>query len=139
MAHYIFKKLSEEGKLNIDVRSCGTAASPDVPVCDLVKNLLKQEGITNFNHVPTIINKNLTDSSDLIIVMTKEYKLHILKMFPDAEKKVFLLSEYSGSGDADILDPFGQPDESYKQTFDLIKDFVVKLIQKLQSAERGLK
>lgn len=137
MAHYVFKKLSEDAKLNIEVCSCGTYANPDIPVCDLVKNYLKQEGIDNFTHVPTMINKELVDSSDLILTMTQGHKQEILKMFPETKKKVFLLSEYAithlrEGQEVDIPDPFGQPDEVYKQTFDRIKDYIVKLIEKLR-------
>lgn len=146
MAHYLFKKLSESAKLDIEVHSCGIGANPAVAVSDLVKNCLKQEGIDNFTHVPTMINKEFVDSSDLILTMTKEHKQEILKMFPEIKEKIFLLSEYvvspsqlgDGEGESqetDIPDPFGQSEEVYKQTFDRIKAYVVKLIEKLKRGQ----
>ncbi|KQC03994.1 MAG: hypothetical protein APR54_09045 [Candidatus Cloacimonas sp. SDB] len=97
--------------------------------------LLNEININAQNHRSTMLNEEVLDNSWLILTMEERHKLEILKYKPEAENKVFTLSEYCGKNycenSNDISDPYGSDLASYKKTFDLIKIRVECLIKKI--------
>ena len=73
------------------------------------------EGFEWENQNPTILNKNLVDSSDLIVAVSSEIAEMIMKL--GCENKVYSLSSPLLLGE-DMLDPYHKGEEAYKQVFE---------------------
>ncbi len=71
--------------------------------------------------------------SDLILTMTEKHKEMILKKMPFLETKVFLLSEFAGSGNQDVEDPIGQSLESYRKTLDLMESYIQMALERFKN------
>ncbi len=74
---------------------------------------------------------NKLDSSDIVLTMTHEHKLHILRFYPEYEDKVWVLTEYvEPTKLVDVDDPYGLPYESYEDVYQQLKVLLEKIIEK---------
>ncbi len=123
IAEYLLRKMASEND-KITVQSCGTAASANYRVPEIVKTLLAEEGLNPSAHVSTQINRRRVKNADVIFVMEKAHRDYILEMFGGVQKVELL------GGNEEIPDPIGQPDEVYAATFEIIKNNLRRLLLK---------
>jgi len=133
MAQGLFKKmLKEKGIENVKVSSAGIAALPSFAIYGVLEEVLKEEGIEISNHKPTQITPQIVRDADLILVMERRHKEAILEMAPEVENRVFLLKEFAGEKEnLDIPDPIGQPEEVYRKRLEEIKEYLLKILEKI--------
>lgn len=129
IAEYLFKKIITDDKNlldTIEVSSCGTAASVLYKVPEIVRILLKKEGAPSCdNHISTQIDENIFKDADKIFVMENHHKEYIETLFGKSQK-VFLLG-----CEQEIPDPIGMPESFYIETFNTIKNNLIRLKEKL--------
>ena len=117
--------LAKYGVDNIEVKSCGIIAEEyfKIPKCmykffELYE--IKEKDLST--HRPTKINKELLDTSDIILVMDRTQIEFIKENFAEYFSKTFLLKEYAGFfSNPEIYDPLGQPESVYLKTVEEIK------------------
>jgi len=126
MAEYILKKLSKEKNLNIEVKSAGTAGNPSYNIYGALAEVFNEEGIDYSNHISKPVSKELLDWADMVLVMENEHKKFIEKFYPEYKNKVFLLTEYA-KDKGEIPDPIGMSKLFYRETFDRIKELIIKI------------
>lgn len=132
MAEGILKNLlKEKGITNISVSSAGIEANPEYKIYGYLEEVIHNAGIDFSNHISTQLTEKEIHNSDLIFVMEKRHKEYILKKFPQANKKVFLLKDYAGYGEVDIEDPIGQPPPAHKQKLEEIADCIHRALPKI--------
>ena len=123
MAEYIFKQILrdkvEEGVLeacSVSAVSAGLCASPGQKGSDTAIEVLRREyGCDGSPHRARLLTRELAESADLILTMTRGHKSAILQVLPEMCSRVFTLAEYA-CGDinaADIDDPFMGSYETY--------------------------
>ena len=134
MAQGLLKNmLREKGIENVKVNSAGIAALPSYGIYGLLEKVLKEEGIEISNHKPTQITPQIVRDADLILVMERRHKEAILEMAPEVENRVFLLKEFAGEKEnLDIPDPIGQPEEVYRKRLEEIKEYLLKILEKIK-------
>ena len=65
--------------------------------------------------------------------MTEAHLETLLKRFPDAKEKTFVLKRLAGFNDnLDILDPFGGSIEIYSHVLEEIRDSITKIASKIK-------
>jgi protein-tyrosine-phosphatase len=84
--------------------------------------VLKRMGIDLSAHESQPLTEQLVRHADLILVMTRAHRQHILSEWPDAADRIRLLC-HSG---ADVADPIGGPPEMYERCAAQIQDEVTK-------------
>ncbi len=123
-----------EGGSNLDIASAGLTANPGDRASTHVQTLLEKEGLDTAAHTAASLDAALVERAGLILVMTGRHLDALLKRFPEARSKTYLLKDYAGiaTGDPDISDPFGGSLEKYRQTLEEIRESVTKSIMKLK-------
>ncbi|MBU4345102.1 MAG: hypothetical protein KKC73_06745, partial [Proteobacteria bacterium] len=125
MAERIFRKKSEEnGCGDIEVSSAslfdmeGSSADPRAA------DILKEKGFDGNGHKSRLLTEDMVAETDMILVMEQQHREMLIKNYPNAERKVFVLKPFSGgctklsSGDMDdIRDPYNLSNYHYRLCF----------------------
>lgn len=132
MAEGIFKSLVKKNKLNIEISSAGTFANNGDNVSTHSQKALEKLGIDISQHKSTLVQKYLIEA-DLILTMTKSHKETILRNFPEAKDKVFLLNEYAYGELKDVADPYGGSLRDYERARDEIFLAAEEIVKRLKT------
>ncbi|MCT4607167.1 MAG: low molecular weight protein arginine phosphatase [Marinisporobacter sp.] len=133
MAEGLFKKMLEdlgEKTKGIKVISAGTAALKGQKASKNAVRAMDEKGINLKDHRATFVTKELTQEADLILTMTSNHKKQLVYMEPKAKEKTYTLKEYIGK-EGDIVDPYGQSIDVYKQCSKEIEESLKVLIEKI--------
>jgi protein-tyrosine-phosphatase len=133
MAEGLLKKMAQEHQITLEVQSAGLAAFAGVPPALEAVEASREKGIDISQHQSQPLSKTLVMESDVILTMTGKHKEMILRKMPALEPKVFLLSEFAGSGTEDIDDPVGQPLESYQKTLGQMEKYLQTSMERLKN------
>ena len=139
MAAALLKKTAQDKKLNIDVDSCGITAFSGMSASREAIDVLRHAGIDIFGHKSKPLNEELINWADLILVMEKIHKNRILRDWPEAGRKVFLLTEFAKSEEKDIIDPIGKPFEVYEGLLMDLKFYLDKIIDRIENENSSSK
>jgi len=131
------KHLQPEGEY--EIMSAGTAGLEGFSPSPAAIEVMKEEGIDISSYLSKGISKELTEKSDIILVMAGVHKDILLEKIPEAKEKVYLLKEFAGIKDdnKEIHDPIGQSVEVYRRIRDEIKNAVEDIVIKLKSEGEG--
>jgi len=130
MAEYYAGYIFKERGLPFRTASAGVFAS-GYPISTNSKMMLKNNNIDSEMHSSMQVNQQLIESSCLILTMENVHKNILYNMYPDSKHKVYTLAEYCGA-DNDISDPFSRDIGVYESTYELIKEYIVKLTDILE-------
>lgn len=126
MAEAIFNKLAKEKACK--VRSCSAGLFVEnKKVEQNARDALKTMGIT-IRHKPTKITREMFDSADLVLTMTREQKLLLEREVKS--NKLFSIAEFTSG--IDISDPYGQNLEKYIDTAKLLEFSIKTIINKME-------
>ncbi len=103
-------------------------------IMEISKDLLMKEGITQeriYKFFPRHIREypELLEDADLIIGMESTHTRLIPKEY---RFKAFTLSELAAGEKRNIPDPWGDELSAYQEAFEVIKDYIKKLVVKLE-------
>ncbi|MEP9378005.1 hypothetical protein ABLE91_14900 [Aquabacter sp. CN5-332] len=98
--------------------------------------LWSRKGVDLSGHVAAQVTDRDMKRSDVVLTLTQKHKDHLLAVFPEAAGKTFTLSEYAGSGPADVEDPWGKPMDAYERMFSELTTLVPTAVEKA-AAERA--
>lgn len=95
--------------------------------------LLMEKGIHEAQtHVSKSITREMIDASRLILTMENRHKTHLHNADPDAAHKIMTLNEAVGEA-GDVEDPYGSDLYSYRKTYSIIEDRILRLIEKIKN------
>lgn len=114
MAEGIIRKIADEKKLDIQVKSLGLAPIDDVRPSDYAIQVLAQIGVDIKSHRSHQVIKSDLDEADIIYVMTPQHKNVIIDSYPEFEDKIIIMN---------IPDTFGHPIERYIECRDKMISF----------------
>ncbi len=97
------------------VSSCGIYAPFSISASNDAVEVLKEEGLDLSSHKSRNITNDMVKNADKIIVMTIDHKVAIEQIDPSASGKIAVLN---------VNDPIGMGKETYKRTFNEIKEKV---------------
>lgn len=116
----------------ITVSSAGTQAYPGDLASPGAMIVMAERDIDLTPHRARPLTAELVRQAALVLTMTKRQREAVLRMVPESADKAWLLREYAGQGDADILDPFGGGPEIYRACADDLSATIPGVIQRLQ-------
>ena len=136
MAEGLFKKMTQDRGNEFETSSAGISAIDGLPASPGTVKVMAAEGVDVSGHRSQRLKAELVRASDKIFVMEKMHKDWILRFMPEAEDKVFLLTEYHTSdygsaGEFDIPDPIQMSDNFYQNVLSVIRDCVIKIVESL--------
>jgi protein-tyrosine-phosphatase len=134
-AEMLCKKKLSNTNMKINVSSCGINACVGYSALPEAIELAKEDfNIDLAGHLSKPFSENLAQNNDLIVVMERLHKEHIVIRFPVFESKTKLLKEFSlrDKKDYDILDPYNQGGKIYKLIFYDINQCLDGLIEYLK-------
>ena len=136
MAEALFKDLLAEKGYDLEVLSAGTHAMTGGKAAHNAKEAMGEKGLSLETHITQALSRELIEKVDLILTMTKNHKENVEFLVPESRGKVFTLREYvqdknTWGGRLDIMDPFGQSIEVYRQSAGEIEENLIKLRKKL--------
>lgn len=137
MAEAITRKLIHdmpEQYSNITVNSAGVFCSAPSPASSNAIIATEQNGCDLSTHVAKQITEEHLEQADYVFVMTRKHKQLLEQMAPQYHDKMFLLNAYAeGNPDAaDIPDPYGDTLEGYLQCFNILKESITKILEKIK-------
>lgn len=132
---YLKKRLRQIEREDIEVSSQGLSAPIlSGPTSETIE-VLKIEGVDVSNYKPRGLSDEGVKSADLIIVMEEFQRDEVLDRVPSKKDRVYLLAEFGLWGGKiqdtalEIPDPIGKPMRVYKDTFNLIKNSIERLVK----------
>ncbi len=137
MAEYLFRKIAADQGLAVHAHSAGIAAAHGSGASFETLEVLKRDGIDARPHASRMVHESVIESSDMILALTEEHALHLRRHFPEAESKIYLLTEfYTGSDRSQYVhgvpDPIGMSPNVYQTTYAVIRSCVENLVSLLQ-------
>lgn len=141
MAEYLLRHYANEADLELEVASAGLHAYTGDEASQHTVAVLKELGIDATGHRARKVSSYLLEEFDLILTMTNLHKVGIEELAPELTEQVFLLKEFTERNTLnkqdpiesiekvnEILDPFGQSEEIYRQSREEIKSEIQILI-----------
>jgi protein-tyrosine-phosphatase len=122
MAEGYFRKLTDGA--SIKTFSAGLAAGFGWRASPEAVAVMKRFDVDISRHISQPLNDRMVEAADMLVVMTEMHRESLLRKWPDAGKKVFLLREFlpgESAANPSIMDPVGCPAEVYEKCFDLMK------------------
>jgi len=135
MAEYMLRReLGEDGGWR--VKSAGVAAVHGLPASPEAVQALAEDGIDLSPHRSRPLDGDLVDEAAVVVVMTAAHRDQLVRLFPDAAGKVFLLKAF-GHAAGDLRDPMGLPVERYRDVRGEIAEALPELAAFLNELDTG--
>ncbi len=135
MAEALFRHLTEKRVGEFAVMSAGISAADGFAATPDTVRVLEDEGIDATGHQSQRLRPEMVNGADKIYVMEKLHKDWIVRVLPEAESKVHLLSEFAQNDEygspEDIPDPIRMSPSFYKNVLGVIRRCVEKLVKTL--------
>lgn len=130
MAEVIFNNISNMN--NVKATSAGLSIVPFSLSSKHTARLLKENFDIDISSRQAIqLTKEMLMEADLILTMTSNMRSIIVQKFPELNEKVHSLREYVGN-QGDIFDPFGGDIDVYFETFEMLKEDILSLVEKIK-------
>jgi len=132
---YLKKRLKNVERDDIEVLSRGISAPGLAGATEQALDTLKAEGIDMSSHKAMMLTDDDINRSDLILVMEEFHRREIMERAPLKKDRVYLLAEFglwggkNQSVPLEIGDPIGKPFGVYKESFDIIKNSIERLVK----------
>lgn len=135
MAESLARAEAEERGLELEVRSAGTTASVDSPASRGALEAARREGLDLSGHRSTPLSPELVAWADLILFMAPSHGMDVRDVDPGAPSALltrFLPEDHPWRGRA-VWDPVGGDLELYRETFDLLREAVAGLMERIEA------
>ncbi|MFO0773262.1 MAG: hypothetical protein U0172_01180 [Nitrospiraceae bacterium] len=131
LADVYFQHKVREARSPIVVKSAGIETTPGKPAHTFAKEVGQANGISLDRHQTTPLYHELVNQADLVFVMEVAQKRRVLRLYPDAKGKVFVLGQFCARGPLDIDDPYSGTIDDFRVCFDRIRDACDRVFGKL--------
>ena len=132
-----FSKLNEKSALSLSIQTAGIAALDGKKASEQTLALLGRHQIDMNHHQSRKLTSEMVETADVLFVMEKNHRAFILKEYPHAVKKVFMLSDFypdqrTFPQESDIPDPIGKDDFFYSNVNEMIQLCCASIFGQLQ-------
>ncbi|WP_027094330.1 low molecular weight protein arginine phosphatase [Cohnella thermotolerans] len=113
MAEAMLRKMAEQRKLDVEVRSAGVSTVDGLPISSHAAEALRRRSLP-LPEGSTSLTGEGAAWADLILTMTSGHKRAVIERFPEAAGKTFTLKEYALSGEA-VMDDVAEAERIYAE------------------------
>jgi protein-tyrosine-phosphatase/predicted ATP-grasp superfamily ATP-dependent carboligase len=134
MAERMLKRvLVEHGQEDVDVCSAGMHALPGHEAHPRAQLVGREIGLSLDHHRAQLMTEELVNKADAIFAMDFQNKAELLARFPQAERKIFMLSAYAEGSQRyrEIDDPYFGGDDEVRRCYALLQTCVHNLVKSL--------
>ena len=129
------RALAERGWDHVTVSSAGVAGGGGSPASGGALRAASAAGLDLSEHRSSGLTPERVAEADLILTMSPSHLYPLVEM--GAGDRAALLTAFAAEEDpegvpASVLDPFGGPDEVYRQTFELLERLVDRALRRLE-------
>lgn len=111
------------------VISAGLGALVGKPADEAAVALVRERGLDLRAHRAEQITRPMCLHSDIILVMEREQRDRLQRLYPEVCGRVFRIAEHAG---ADVPDPYRQPINAFRTALTLIEQGVAHWAQRIQ-------
>ena len=119
----------------IEIVSAGVEARQGSVAHDVVKHVAQLNGFSLRKHQSNPFTRSIVKRADVILVMEQWQKEQLIKRYPYAKDKIFLLMEYLWHGPAeeirDVPDPTGKNTEDYHEFINIAHQEAERILHEL--------
>jgi len=136
MAEGLFRQFTEHRPGEFSVMSAGISAIDGYPASEETMRVMQEAGVDVTGHASQLLRPEMVRGADKIYVMENLHRDWIVRLIPEAESKVHLLSEFSGVDDkmgraTDIPDPIRMTPGFYDNVLEAIRRCVKNVVESL--------
>lgn len=142
LAEVLFRDLTKD-LADYQVGSAGVGAYSGQPASRSSAVLAKEKGLDLTKHKSRAVTVDLVENATHIFAMSRSHLAAILMNHPEAEDKVYLVSEFTADDSLrgrDLSDPFGGDLSEYRETLEHLEKMlpsVLAYIEQTWKAEAG--
>ncbi len=114
-----------------EIGSAGLFAIDGMPAAQAALDTMLEYEIDLSRHRSRLIDQEMVNNADLVLVMTREHYLYMMEMFSESQGKIYLLGDFAGYDDQEIVDPYGMGIELYRECALQIKGMLEAIVEKL--------
>lgn len=136
LAEAYLKCLVEKHRLPIAVQSAGLETSFGKPAHPLAQLVGTQGGLLLGKHATQPLHKDQVERADMIVVMEWQQRSRVIKLYPQARQKVFLLRQFYDQSVREVADPYSGTVEEFQTCFSMIRRACDVLVAKMLSESK---
>lgn len=121
LAEAYLKAQMKKNGLPIEIYSAGLETSFGKPAHPLAQVVGTQGGLTLNQHATQPLHKEQVERADMILVMEWRQRNRIIKLYPQARPKVFLLRQFYDQSVREVADPYSGTLEDFQTCYSMIK------------------
>lgn len=119
------------------VESAGLETSFGKPAHPLAQVVGTQEGLLLGKHTTQPLHKEQVERADIILVMEWEQRNRVIKLYPQATQKVFLLRQFYDQSVREVADPYSGTLQDFQVCFSMIKQACDVLVMRMLPAAKS--
>ncbi len=135
LAEAYLKHQMEKNGLPVSVYSAGLETSFGKPAHPLAQVVGTQGGLALGKHATQPLHKEQVERADIILVMEWQQRNRLVKLYPQAKGKVFLLRQFYDQSVLEVADPYSGTLDDFQVCFSMIKQACDVLIGRMLSAK----
>lgn len=136
LAEAYLKCLVEKHSLATVVQSAGLETSFGKPAHHFAQLVGTQGGLLLGNHATQPLHKEQVEQADMILVMEWQQRNRVIKLYPHAREKVFLLRQFYDQSVKEVADPYSGTLEDFQTCFSMIRQACDVLISRMLPASK---
>lgn len=133
LAEAYLKHQMEKHRLPITIYSAGLETSLGKPAHPLAQVVGTQGGLSLSKHATQPLHKDQVERADMILVMEWRQRNRVVKLYPQAKEKVFLLRQFYDQSVLEVADPYSGTLDDFQVCFSMIKQACDVLIRRMLS------
>ena len=145
MAEALGKRMVELNKEvygDFQIASAGSYCETNSPADAMAVTVARERGCDLSQFRARQVTKEMVQEADYIFAMGNSHKLYLYVIAPEAQKKIYLLSEYETEANweryPDIEDPTGGNKEAYEKCFDRLEEALTVIFAKIRKINGAL-
>jgi protein-tyrosine-phosphatase/predicted ATP-grasp superfamily ATP-dependent carboligase len=136
-AAYMRTRMEQEGRYGV-IDSAGLETTEGKEADPAAKLVAQRHGLSLESHKTKQISDVLVDQADLILVMEPDQQARIIRSYPRAKGKVFLLGCFEAAISAEINDPHARPIEDFESCYSRLRESCNRLLTLLSRSKDSL-
>jgi protein-tyrosine-phosphatase len=130
MAEFLFRALAGAAFTG-SASSAGLFAAEGFPAAREAARALSGRGIDLSVHRSRALSAEMVRRADVLLTMTRAQRVELAARFAEGAGKLFTLGEFAGYPDAEIADPFGQPETAYRAVAEQMAPLLARVAERM--------
>lgn len=122
----------------IAVCSAGLGAFPGQPASPEALRVMKSHGIDLSQHRSRVLEEKMVQEADLILTMTSAQARQLIDLYPPKRSSIYTLTEFTGRGLTDVMDPYGAGINVYMRTAKQIKELIEEVFERVKRQKKSM-